>query len=114
MNERYTTHHGRTYVRLSNWTNIRTLYDITPRHRLWDYATDGSGWRPGQTLFDPTYGTYCSVFRFRGQDIPTERFYGIGSMAVSGGPIPYTTKDGKTAFITAVDLDGNLYDPLYL
>lgn len=103
-----------TVTRLSRWITINTNYNVSMRNRLYDYSTDGSGYRPHQDGYDPTDGTYLDYFRFGGRTYAIEQFILLGSMWIGGRPYKFIDTDGETSAVAAVDIDGCLYDPLYI
>ena len=94
-------------TRLSRWITVQDT-TITKRSSLWDYAEDENGYHPYQDEFNPSNGCYIRFFRWNGYKLALNRFYALGSMVVSGCPYEFTDTDGKSTFVSAVDMDGNL------
>ena len=49
---------GKVIYRKSRWIKRRTNYNPNKRNSLYYYATDGNGYRDGQTGFNPQTGLY--------------------------------------------------------
>lgn len=79
MHKEITCTDGNTITRLSRWVEIRHAYDVTPRHSLYDYATDGAGYHPYHEKFNPTDGVYLDYFIFNGKKYALEQFMRCGS-----------------------------------
>lgn len=103
---------GNEYTR-SRWINVNHLYDVTPRHSLYDYSMDENGYHPYQDRFNPENGTYLDCFRYGGRLYALNQFYGIGSIVCPGAPETFIDTDGKLTVIGAVDMDGDIYNPVY-
>ena len=103
-----------TLTRLSRWITINTNYNVSERNSLYDYSTDGSGYRPHEDGYDPTDGTYLDYFRFGGRTYAIEQFVSLGSPWIGEKPYQFIDTDGWLRSIAAFDIDGDLYDPLYI
>lgn len=104
---------GRKYRRISRWITLKTNYNPTKRNSLWDYVTDESGYHPYQDEFNPKNGLYLDYFRFGGRTYALEQFYVLGSVWLPGPPPMYDDEDGKLGVIGTVDMDSNMYHPIY-
>ena len=111
---RITADNEHTVTRLSRWITIRTNYNVSKANSLYDYSTDENGYRPYQDGYDPTNGTYLDYFRFGGRTYAIEQFILLSSMWIGGRPYHFIDTDGTPASVIAVDMDGDLYDPLYI
>ena len=103
-----------TITRLSRWITIRTNYNASKRNSLYDYSTDENGYRPHQDEYNPAGGTYLDYFIFGGRTYAIEQFISLGSMWIGEQPYRFTDTDGEISSVHAVDLDGCLYNPLYI
>lgn len=103
MSKIITGNDGSRFKRCSRWITIRTDYDITPRHSLYDQSEDCEG------------GEKCvSYIRHNGITIPTGQMILLGSMfCPADKPFTFTEK-GETHAISAVDFWTNLYNPYYI
>lgn len=104
---------GKNFRKLSRWIEIKYNLNPNKRNRLWYYVTDENGYRPSQDEFNPKDYLELIYFRFKGRNYALNQFYRIGSMVVAGKPHEYTDRQG-THVICAVDLEGDLYHPLYI
>lgn len=104
---------GRKYRRISRWISLKTNYNPTKRNSLWDYATDEAGNHPYDRDFDPTSDLYLDYFRFGGRTYALEQFYRLGTMWIVETPIMYDDEDGKLGVIGTVDMDSNMFHPIY-
>lgn len=104
---------GTKYERVSRWITIQKNYNPTKRNSLWDYVMDGYGYHPYQEQFSPEDGLYLDYFRFHGRTYALEQFYVLGGVWVGGEPILYDDEDGKLGVIGTVDMDGDIFHPLY-
>lgn len=103
-----------TITRLSRWITIRTNYNTSKQNSLYDYVTDENGYRPHQDGHNPAGGTYLDYFKFGGRTYAIEQFISLGSVWISGTPYQFVDTDGEISSVHAVDLDGCLYNPLYI
>lgn len=103
-----------TVTRLSRWITIRTNYNTSKQNSLYYYSTDEDGHRPHQDGYNPAGGTYLDYFKFGGRTYAIEQFISLGSMWIGGQPYRFTDTDGEISTIIAVDIDGCLYNPLYI
>ena len=103
-----------TVTRLSRWVTIQHNYNVSKRNSLYDYSTDGSGYHPHEDRYDPTDGTYLDYFRYGGRTYAIEQFVSLGSMWIGGQPYQFIDTDGSVSCVAAFDIDGCLYDPLYI
>ena len=78
--KKFLTKDGRTICRVSRWIKVRNAYDVTKRHSLIDYVTDGAGHLYGSPDFDPSDGTFVDYFVWHGRKWALERFLRFGSM----------------------------------
>ena len=101
-------------TRLSRWITIQHKYRINKNNGLFDFSTDGNGYRPTSEKYDPSTGTYLDYFRFEGRNYAIDQFVALGSIWCGGKPYQFTDTDGTTTFVTAVDFSGDIYDPLYI
>lgn len=104
---------GVRYRRISRWIEIKHNYNPNKRNSLWDYVCDGSGYHPHQEKFNPADGLYLDYFRFGGKTYAAEQFWVLGGVWVGGAPILYDDEDGKLGYIGSVDMDGNMFHPIY-
>lgn len=104
---------GVRYRRISRWIEIKHNYNPSKRNSLWDYVSDENGYRPHSDSFNPENGLSLDYFRFRGRTFAVEQFYVLGGVWVGGTPIFYNDKDGKLGYISTVDMDGNMFHPIY-
>ena len=107
------TKDGQKFERVSRWISIKTNYNPSKSNRLWDYVTDENGYHPYQDNFNKENGLYLDYFQFGGRTYAIEQFYALGSAFLSGLPILYDDKDGKLGVIGYMDMDGDLYHPLF-
>ena len=114
MKEFKTVDGKNTVTRLSRWIQIKQNYNVNKRNSLYEFSTDGNGYKPGQSEYNPANGTYLDYFRFNGRNYAIEQFIALGSVWCSGSPYEFTDTDGKSTFIHAVDYYGDLYNPLYI
>lgn len=88
------------FIRCSRWITLKTAY-ITKRHSLYELAEkDGD-----IAIID--YITH------KGYKIAVSSMYGLGSMFISEQPHIFIEHKEKH-IISAVDMDGNIYDPYYI
>lgn len=104
---------GVRFRRVSRWLTVKHNYHPNKRNSLWDYVYDESGYHPHQAKFDPKSGLNLDYFTYNGRNYAVEQFYVFGSAFLSGPPIFYDTEDGKLGVIGTVDMDGNIFHPLY-
>ena len=103
-----------TVTRLSRWITINTNYNVNERNSLYDYSTDENGYHPHQDGYDPTNGTYLDYFRYGGRTYAIEQFILLGSLWIGEKPYQFIDTDGTPRAVVAFDIDGCLYDPLYI
>lgn len=103
-----------TVTRCSRWIQIRRKYDIRKNNVLYDFSTDGYGYKPADERYDPSTGTYLDYFRFDGRNYAIEQFICLGSVWCPEPPYEFTDVDGRSAFVSAVDFSGNLFNPYYI
>ena len=103
---------GKVIYRKSRWIKRRTNYNPNKRNSLYYYATDGNGYRDGQTGFNPQTGLYLDYFRFGGRNYAIEQFFRLGSMFC---PTEYCWEDreGKLNFLSGYDSE-NYYNPILI
>lgn len=99
------------FTRLSRWITVKTLCNPSKHNSLYDYAKDENGYTPGNENFNPNE-VYIDYFTFGGVKYALDRFYRLGSMWICD-TYRYT-ENGKTNYLSGVDMDGNIYDPLYI
>ena len=93
---------GTRFIRASRWISRKTDYNITEKHGLYCYAEDSGD------------NTKCvDYIMHKGYRIACGAMYCIGSMWVSGEPYEFI-ENGETHFISAVDMDGDIYHPYYI
>lgn len=90
------------FERVSRWITIRSDYNITPKHSLYDVAyDDGKGEK------------YVDYIIHKGYRIPTSSMYTLGTMWVCEKPHEFIEHNERHVII-AVDMEGDLYDPYYI
>lgn len=99
--------------RISRWIEVKHNYNPNRGNSLWDYVEDWNGRHPWNEQFDPANGLELTYFRFRGRTYALEQFYILGSFFVTEPPHMFIDDDGKLSVIGTVDMDGNLFDPIY-
>lgn len=109
-----TSKDGRKYQRVSRWITHHTNYNPRQDNALWDYVCDGNGYHPYEEKFNPTEGLYLDYFRYKGKNYALDQFYALGGVWVGSWPIEYDDGDGKSSYIGAIDMDGDMFHPLYL
>lgn len=114
MKHVFTTTDGKHSFIRSRWITIKRAYNITRRHTLYDFASDGYGYHPYEAQYNPVEtGNHIDYFVYQGRKYAVEQFVIIGSMACPGDPYSFIDYDGNLTFITSVDFSGSLYDPIY-
>ena len=103
-----------TITRLSRWIQIKQNYNVNKRNSLYEFSTDGNGYTPGHSKYNPDNGTYLDYFCFNGRNYAIGQFIVLGSVWYGGAPYEFTDTDGKSTFIHAVDYYGDLCNPLYI
>ena len=93
---------GTRFIRVSKWISRKTDYNITEKHGLYCYAED---------CCDDTKCVDYIVHK--GYRIACAAMYAIGSMYVYGEPYEFIENKEKH-FISAVDMDGDIYYPYYI
>lgn len=106
------TKEGRTLRRLSRWIKVQQEYNITPKHSLYDYCTDESGYHPTQSKFNPENGTFLDYFRFQGRKWAIGQFIQFGGM-MGGYPPMWEDEDGKLQYLSGYDSE-NYYNPIMI
>lgn len=114
MKQFITTDGTHTVTRLSRWITVKTNYNTSKANSLYDYSTDEFGYRPHQDEYDPTGGTYLDYFRFGGRTYAINQFVALGSLWIGEEPYRFIDTDGTPSAVVAFDIDGCLYDPLYI
>lgn len=105
------TKDGRTICRVSRWIKVQNAYNVTKRHSLHDYATDGRGYQFGNINFDPSGGTFVDYFVWHGRKWALDQFLRFGSMFC-----PHTIlwdEGGKTHYMAGFDRD-NYFNPIMI
>ena len=113
MSKVFTTDTGRDVERVSRWIQIQHNYNPNKNNRLYDYATDGNGYRTGSERFNPADGVYLDYFRWSGRTWAIEQFLYLGGPWGGGRPYMFTDVDGKTTVISAYDCE-NYYNPIMI
>lgn len=103
----------RVFERRSRWLSVKQNYNPSPRNSLWDYVTDGSGYKPYDKRFDPKDGLYLDYFTYEGRNYAIEQFLALGNPFWC--PVIYTYQDrsGKVHYLSGVDGD-EYYHPIYI
>lgn len=68
----------KTFRRISRWITVKTNYHPAKNNCLWEYVTDGNGYKPYQAEFNPENGLYLDYFTFNGKNYAVEVFYHSG------------------------------------
>lgn len=110
----FTDKTGATFERISGWLPRQTVYNPTSRHGLYYWRTDEYGYREYSEKFNPANGTYADGYKYKGMWLAVERFYALGCAFLGGAPYFVSANDGEEVVIGGVDMDGNLFDPLYI
>lgn len=93
---------GTKFIRVSRWISRKTDYNITEKHGLYCYAEDCGD------------DTKCvDYIIYKGYRIPLGAMYCLGSLFIGGNNYEFI-ENGETHFISAVDMDGDIYDPYYI
>lgn len=103
---------GRELKRVSRWIELQHNYNPNKHNSLWDYVTDEMGYHPYQDDFKPENGLFLDYFRFNGRTYALEQFYLLNSFVINEKPIEFI-ENGEKHYITTVDMDGNIFNPLY-
>lgn len=115
MGKRFIDITGKYYItRVSRWIDIKTLYDISPKHSLYEFVEDANGYKPGNDRFNPNEGVSVDYITIKGKKYAISQFYRIGTMFCPGDPYKFIDTDGKIKSLCAVDYYGDLYHPYYL
>ena len=115
MRKEITCKDGKKIVRISRWIKLRTAWDITPRHSLYDFCTDENGRIPYQNGFDATNGTQVTYFRFKNHKYALDQFLRCGSAWVSA--TWQWEENDKLQFISGVQYYGfesDSFNPLLI
>jgi len=114
MNKIYTDADGNKIERISRWIKIRNLAGITPRHSLYDYATDGCGYHPYQDKFDPSTGIYLDCFTTKGTTYALEQFLSTTS-SWAGAWHPFYSENDVDDYVIISGYDmNNCFNPLLI
>lgn len=100
------------FYRVSRWIKVRTNYNVSKRNRLYEFAMDENGCKPNDANFNPDNGLFLDYFTFNGRNYATEQFYLLDCMWI-GEQYTYTENKEKHS-LSAVDMFGNLYNPVYV
>ena len=103
---------GHDLYRVSRWIRVKQNYNPNKGNSLWDYVHDDAGYHPHQKQFNPENGMFLDYFRHGGRTYAVDQFCLLGSFFVSTPPIAYM-EDGEKHYIGTVDMDGNMFHPLY-
>ena len=110
-----TEHSPCEYVRISGWRERIDFYNPSPRHPLYEYRTDEYGRKSWEGNFDPSNGTYVDGYYFARQWWAVERFWLLSNpFYMQGYCEELKARDGERVMLHAVDMDGDLYYPLYI
>lgn len=108
-------HKPYVFERLSKWRPKETFYDVTAHHSLYDYRTDEFGRKPTDEKFNPDNGTYVDGYFFQHKWWATERFYLLSNpFWMQGYNEQLQSESGEKVTLHAVDMDGDMFDPLYI
>lgn len=102
------------FIRLSRWIRIKQNYNPRKNNSLWDYVTDGNGYKHYNEKFNPAEGLLLDYFTFNGKNYALEQFCSLGNTFFVPVKYSYETEDGKANYLSGVDMDGNIYNPLYI
>ena len=114
MKQFITTDGKHRVTRLSRWITIQHKYNANKRNSLFEFVTDENGYHPHQDGFDPANGTYLDYFTFNNCSYAIEQFVSLGSVWIGTRPYKFIDTDGTISSVDAVDIYGDLYDPLYI
>ena len=103
---------GKTLMCLSRWIKVYQVYNITPKHCLYDYCTDENGFFPGQSRFNPDDGTFLDFFRFNGRKWAINQFIAFGGM-MGGVPPMWEDEHGQLRCLSGYDSE-NYYNPIMI
>lgn len=92
---------GAEFERMSRWITIKNDYNITKKHGLFCYAEEYDG------------ENCVNYIMHKGYRIAVSAMYLLGSMWISEKPHQFK-ENGDIHTISAVDMDGNIYDPFYI
>ena len=106
----------KTFERVSRWKNVQHNYNPGKNNSLWDYVMDGEGYKPYQDQFDPENGLYLDYFTHDGKTYALDQFAALGNPFYTAVSYYYTDENRKTAFLSGVDWDCNIFEkyPLYI
>ena len=107
--------HERDYnfCRVSRWIKVKQNYRPNKRNSLWDYVTDGDGYKSYQENFMPEKGLFLDYFTFRGKKYAIEQFVALGCVWDCIGHYAGYYEHGEKHFISAYDRD-SYFNPLYI
>ena len=111
MGKKYTNSNGWTIERASRWIKRKVYVNPTPKHALWDYATDGYGRHPYSANFDPRTGVLIDYFEYGGKK------YALGQFVRNwlGAWDPYYSENNEDDYVIPDGYeDGNYYNPIYI
>jgi len=103
---------GRRMRRVSRWIKVRTNYNPNYKNYLWTYACDDWGYRPTHEMFFPDNGVHLDYFRYKGRNYAVGQFCLLNSPFV-GQQIFRFIEDGEEHYVSTVDMDGNMFNPLF-
>ena len=101
------------FVRVSRWMRIKTNYKPNKRNSLWDYVTDGDGYKSYQENFTPEKGLFLDYFTFRGKKYALEQFIAIGCVWDNIGHYAGYYENKEKHYLSAYDHESYFY-PLYI
>lgn len=100
----------------SRWLKVRRDWfeKPNPRHGLYDYMVDMDGLALYDERCDLSAGVEVEYFKYHGMRFPLSRFYALRCAVISTAPYEIVEDDGSSSFISCVDMDGDIFNPLYL
>ena len=98
------------FYRVSRWKKVYAEH-VTPRHSLFDYATDESGNAPGNSNFDPDTAT-VTFFRHNGRKYAVSEFIAFGNSFWNPVLYSYEDENGKLCILSGTNQD--FWNPLFV
>lgn len=106
---------GKKFERVSRWIEKKTAYDVHKNSSLYEYATDENGYNRFSDNFNPENGTYCDYYVFNRIKYAVDRFYLLSNpFYMQGYNEHLVSNDGEHVELHAVDMDGDMFNPLYI
>ena len=102
------------FYRVSRWITVKQNYNPNKRNSLWDYVTDENGYHPYNDKFNPENGLFLDFFKWNGRTYAIDQFWSLSNPFYIGILYRYEDENGKDAFLSGVDMDGNLFNPIYI